>query len=154
MKKGLLVAAAFAGALMLFACNEESHVFDVSMDVGVEPQGGKVFISGQTNLPKGAKLLVTLSQPETDYRAQDKAIVGDGGTFSAGPFSSHGSPLQSGTYDLDISLGLPRLQSKDVQAVIGAKGQFIAGPWVETCGIVGKDANCFSFEGTIKIRKD
>ncbi|WP_048707408.1 hypothetical protein [Microvirga massiliensis] len=91
-------------------------------------------ITGQTNLPDGAELLVSVWRPSAHFMAQHKVPV-IGGAFKAGPFGSRQGPLHPGEYEVSVSMSIPRNQPASVQAVIGDKGQNLKGPHVRESGI-------------------
>jgi hypothetical protein len=86
-------------------------------------------ITGRTNLPDEAELMVTLRRPSAYFSAGDTVPV-TGGSFKAGPFNLRGQPLPAGEYEVSISMSIARNQPKTVQAVIGDKGQNLTGSYV------------------------
>lgn len=99
---------------------------DVSL---VKASGGKIEVAGETNLPDGMQLMISLRNPNTDYFAQDKVTVNEG-RFRSAAFSNRGAALPSGTYEVSISSPLPRLQPSSVRAAIGENGEGLKGPVV------------------------
>jgi hypothetical protein len=88
-------------------------------------------IAGRTNLPPGTKLMLGLDDPRPrTSRGQISTEVGDGGRFSAGPV---GPPegLPDGVYRATLVVPVPLVQSAQVRAVIGEKGERLRGPLVE-----------------------
>ena len=67
---------------------------------------------------------------EGGFRAQDKTTVGKDGTCSTAEFSKGGNPL-TGSFLVTVSMSLPRLQAQSVQDIIGSKGEYITGRYVE-----------------------
>jgi len=100
---------------------------EVTLDVSYEIQNGKVFFIVNTNLPDKTELMLTLSN-SVGFRAQTKVTIENGTAKSEG-FSNKGEPL-SGSFDLAVTMSLPRLQSENVVAVIGSNGEFLTGPYV------------------------
>lgn len=74
-------------------------------------------ILGKTNLPDGTNLMFSLENKGIAYHAQTHAVV-SGGKFEAGPFSLRGSGLSKGTYTLEVSMSVARVQSTTAQKVI------------------------------------
>lgn len=99
---------------------------DVSL---VKASDGKIQVVGETNLPDGMQLMISLRNPNTDYFAQDKVTVNDS-RFQSAAFSNRGAALPSGAYEVSISSPLPRLQSSSVRAAIGEDGEGLKGPAV------------------------
>jgi hypothetical protein len=111
---------------------------DVRLNAEVtKADGGRVVVSGQTNLPDKTNLLITLSNEAVGFTAQDKATVGDG-RFSAGPFGQQSSGLSAGHYTAEIVMPIPRVQPTEVQAVIGDVGQHLTGTLVQDASVGGK----------------
>ena len=120
------------------------------MSISVEPEhtaAGTLIVTATTNLPDGAELMGWLSSG--DYQAQDKQFV-DGGVVVLGPFGDNGSGLQSGTYNLSVSMSVARLQSDEVRAYIGEKGELMTGPYVHASDI-GDEGNSVRFDTTVSI---
>lgn len=115
--------------------------FDVTFEVEAESKQGKPFFTIHTNLPDGAQLLLTLKGADNSI-AQDKVTVIEGVAVST-DFSDKGSPL-IGDYTLTVSMGLPRLQSDEVQAVIGTHGEYMAGEFTYQDEISGDTLFCVS----------
>lgn len=77
-----------------------SILLELSLDH--EISNGKVYIKGKSNLPKGMKLGITLSNSEISYSAQDYSIiVNKNGEFKSDGFSYHGKQLQ-GIYKAEL----------------------------------------------------
>lgn len=96
---------------------------------------GRVLVTGQTNLPEDTRLMVSMSNKTTGYRAQDKSSV-VGGKFSAGPFGFK-TGLTDGVYLIDISMPASAVQPKSVQAIIGKMGENLTGDLVVKGEIFG-----------------
>ena len=114
--------------------NEE---FEVAIDVSGNWDDSRVVFEVNTNLPDEAELMLTLSagdfNTDDNFMAQDKQVV-SGGHFTTNGFSLKGEPL-SGEYDLCVSMSLPSLQSDNVRAKIGEKGEYMTGSLVEDSDI-------------------
>ncbi len=102
--------------------------FDGTVSMSAQLEGGtRPALVGETNLPDGTKLMVSLSRRASSYSGQDKAIV-SGGAFRAGPFSQKGADLNPGEYTIKVSTPLSALQPASVQEVIGNDGGKMTGP--------------------------
>jgi hypothetical protein len=139
----LRLAAIIALGLLLSA---PAWAIIVTMNTTAEG-GDRPVIIGQTNLPDGTKLMVTLSRKASSYSAQDTATV-QNGSFRVGPFSQGGSPLNPGTYDVVVSAAVGLVQPKSVQAIIGKKGEALEGPLVERSEGLG---NMVEYRADLKI---
>lgn len=117
---------------------EKSDEIDVKIGLKEIVKDGKVIFEGTTNLPDEAELLVTLSN-EDGYRAQAKMSV-ENGKFTTEQFSNQGDQLESGTYTVDVSMGIVSTQSEAVQKVIGEESEHLTGDLVEY-GEFGKSVN-------------
>jgi len=87
---------------------------------------GKVFFSGETNLPTGTRLMITLSGADEKILARDRVQV-QNGKFSAAVFSVAPTEVV-GECELAIrSLSIQPV----VQNIIGRHGGHLAGPLVK-----------------------
>jgi hypothetical protein len=93
-------------------------------------------VTGQTNLPDGTQLLLTISRAESRFEAQSKVKVVKGG-FRSEQFSQKGADLNPGKYKLEIVMPVAAVQTPEVRAVIGTNGEKMSGPLVKP-GVVGK----------------
>ncbi|MEZ5832594.1 MAG: hypothetical protein R3D05_15580 [Dongiaceae bacterium] len=98
------------------------------MSITVEGVDRPIII-GETNLPDGTVVMVTLSRTADGYAEQDITSVQNGG-FRAGPFEQHGRPLSQGLYDIQVMVPVSWMQPQHVQAVIGRDGERLEGPFV------------------------
>jgi hypothetical protein len=85
-------------------------------------------VNGQTNLPDGTELIISINRKETDYLAQDKVEVA-GGKFTTQEFSEHGSDLSPGTYSVEVLM--PVQSNESVLSIIGKDGEKLTGPLVK-----------------------
>jgi hypothetical protein len=109
-------------------------------------------IEGETNLPDGAELLVSVQKVTSRFMAQGKAPV-TSGKFRAGPFSSGGGPLSPGDYEVSISMSVARFQPEAVQLIIGDRGQNLTGENVKESAI-GDLGNSVSYEFSLTVPGD
>ena len=107
-----------------------------TMNVFVEGPLRPIF-HGSTNLPDASELILTLSRTESGYRAQSKVTV-RAGHFATERFSSAGKPLNPGLYRIEVSMSVAAFQPKDVQAVIGDRGQAMTGRLVSVAPFGGQ----------------
>lgn len=125
-------------AVVLFALAGAPALSDVIVTMNTTAEGGDMpIIIGQTNLPDGTELIVSLSRRASSYGAQDKTSVRNG-SFRAGPFSQHGGALNPGIYDVEVTAGVAWVQPKSVQAIIGKNGEKLDGPLVEMTDLGAK----------------
>lgn len=123
--------------------------FEVKLDVVADTNNGNPIISGETNLPDGAELMITIQtvatreeleelgfteeeMQETRYttHGQDKQIVKDG-KFTSATFSKQGEKYDPNEYIVSVSMSLPQFQDESVQEVVGLKGENMTGSVVE-----------------------
>ncbi len=109
---------------------EQPSKIEVELSVvpKVNDEDGSVLFEITTNLPEDTKLMVTVSNNE-GYRAQDTAVILNNGKGYTAEFSNHGEGLK-GSYQVVVSMSLPKLQATSVQSVIGKNGEFITGEYV------------------------
>lgn len=101
------------------------------------------FLIGSTNLPPGTSLGLEIeskaarsfgkahpNKPNPEYVAQADATVNRDGNFRSTRFSDHGDPLPPGRYLATVALPYSVEEPKNVQAVLGKKGENLRGPLV------------------------
>lgn len=96
----------------------------VQGDPGLRPT-----ITGETNLPDGTEIMVSVESKTSNFTGQDKASVMEG-RFRAGPFGPEGG-LKPGQYTASVTMPIPQVQPPQVRAVIGATGENLNGPLVK-----------------------
>lgn len=108
---------------------------ELSID-DVSVSNGQIVVSGATDLPNGAELLVSLQKDEEPrFLAQAKALVSEG-RYSA-TFTHPDRPdLARATFDVSVSFH-PRSQPDAIKATVGENGEQLAGSLVEE-GIAGR----------------
>jgi hypothetical protein len=87
-------------------------------------------IVGETNLPDGTDLMISIDSGTTRYNASSKALV-QGGHFQSETFSKDSSDLEAGQYTAEVLMPVALVQSQSVRAVIGDKGENLKGSLVE-----------------------
>ncbi|MBC2692611.1 MULTISPECIES: hypothetical protein [Pseudomonas] len=98
-------------------------------------RSGYPIIYGKTNMPDGTLLTVTLRIPGQYGGMQNVEVVN--GRFASTRFSVEGRPLPSGKASVEVSSHLPQLQSQEVRAVIGQRGENLEGPLVYSLPGIG-----------------
>lgn len=136
------------------AGDERTIRVTIAVKLNVVPGGGAV-VTGVTNLPSGAVLIVGLADTNyvarriPNYYAQSKVSVRRG-RFRSERFTDDGGPLNRGRYLVDVSMSAARFQPARVQAIIGRQGQALSGPLVQRSSLgLGKSV---SFEQWFVIR--
>jgi|LNAP01.1.fsa_nt_gb hypothetical protein len=100
-------------------------------------RGSYPIIHGQTNMPVGTILTVTVRIPG-QYGGMQNVVVGVNGGFASTRFSVNGErPLPSGKASVEVSSHLPQLQAESVRAVIGQRGENLEGPLVYSLPGIG-----------------
>ena len=85
---------------------------EVAIDFEVERDSlGQLRISGETNLPNETRMLFSLSQPATNFRAQDSGQV-QSGRFESAWFSRQGASLSARVYEIDVTVPYTRHQPR------------------------------------------
>ena len=98
-------------------------------------RSGYPIIYGKTNMPDGTLLTVTLRIPGQYGGRQNVEVVN--GRFASTRFSVDGRPLPPGKASVEVSSHLPQLQSQEVRAVIGQRGENLEGPLVYSLPGIG-----------------
>lgn len=131
----------------------EIQILSKGVEILIKPEvmdDNRVLICGTTNLPVGTGLMVTvLDTPFSRYQAQNKCTVGRNGKFKAGLFSSQGKGLKKGRYAVKVLMPLPQVQPKEVQKIIGDRGQYLRGPLVQrdAFGVTAESSKEFTVGG-------
>lgn len=125
-----------------------AFAFTVTMDAKSDGTA-KPTIIGETNLPDKTVLMFTLENKKLDYIAQTKVAVKDG-KFETSPFSNRGANIEKGTYQLNVTMGIPAVQDKAVQAILGEKGENISGPLVKSAESF--KSKSVSYKTTIQVK--
>ncbi|MCQ4085860.1 hypothetical protein [Saccharibacillus sp. JS10] len=119
---------------------------DVQLTVTEElNEENKLQISGETNLPDGMELMLTVKN-DNGYSAQDKVAI-QSGEFTSGWFSQNGSSL-SGDYAVKVTSPTANVQPIEVQQVIGENGIHLYGDQVKKDNVWG---NMIEFKKQINI---
>lgn len=141
MKKYLLLFSVLF--LILTGCSdskEESEVDEepeIDVEVSIDTiivEEGKLIVKGETNIPDGGSLMVSLLNEEEDFKAQDKAII-EKGKFEAGPYSSQGEELLKGSYTVSVTLSIASTQEDDFTEKTGEDYEKLSGELMDDSGI-------------------
>jgi len=114
---------------------EATDEIDVKIDLNESDKDGMVIFDGTVNLPDGAELLVTLSNDD-GFRAQSKTNV-ENGDYKTEQFTNQGDQLETGTYTVEVTMGIASTQPESVQEVIGEESEYLKGDLVKD-GELGK----------------
>src|SRR5713101_3452740 len=68
-------------------------------------------VNGQTNLPDGTELMISIRRKESNYFAEDQVNV-SGGSFRSQKFSERGSDLNPGKYSVEVLMPFPGVQGE------------------------------------------
>lgn len=106
---------------------------DVWLNVEVtELQDGRVRIGGSTNLPTGTRLMLSVEElAHGGFHGQSKCSVLAGGSIESEPFGPV-TGLKDGKYSAEVLMPIPRVQPDHVKQIIGADGENLSGPLVDT----------------------
>ena len=116
---------------------EVAIVFEVEGD-----SRGGLRIAGETNLPNETRISFSLSQPATNFLAQDSGQV-QNGRFESSWFSLQGAPLSAGVYEVGVTVPVYNTQPESVQRRLGRGLEAMTGPLVEQASLdfMGKVAS-------------
>lgn len=87
-------------------------------------------IVGETNLPDGTELGVSIDSTTVKYNAGSKFFVRNG-RFESETFSKNQNDLEAGQYTAEVSMPIAQVQTPAVRAVIGQNGENLKGSLVE-----------------------
>ena len=78
------------------------------------------------------------------------------GAFKSVQFSNGNKNLNSGNYDIKITMPLPQVQPKDVQLAIGKRGENLSGQLVKksSWGVTVNYATTFQISGDVSKEND
>lgn len=103
----------------------------VVLNFKVETNGTrKPKIVGETNLPDGTELGVSIDSKTVRYNAGSNVFV-QNGRFESETFSKNYNDLEAGQYTAEVSMPIAQVQSPAVRAVIGQNGENLKGSLVE-----------------------
>jgi hypothetical protein len=115
--------------IVLLSCGKVAAALEPTVKINIEtPQ--RPVVNGQTNLPDGTELMISISRKESNYSAEDEVKVA-GGKFRRQEFSQKGSDLNHGKYSVEVLMPFPGVQSEGVRSVIGEHGEELTGPLVK-----------------------
>ena len=105
---------------------EEGVVLGLEVEVSRQR---RATLHGKTNLPDGTILMTSVSGDSTDFLGQDRAMVHEG-SFRT-DFFGPATGLKDGIYTAGVTMPIPRVQTREVRAIIGEEGEHLTGPLVE-----------------------
>lgn len=97
------------------------------MDIKVGGDPAAPVISGETNLPDGARLNANVAQGDR-YMADGADLAVDQGRFTSPPMMLQGDPLPPGKYQIEIGSPLADIQPDGVRQIVGAAYENLTGP--------------------------
>ena len=99
---------------------------DVEIEVSIsETSEQQIIIAGDTNLPSGTIILVSLRNEVLGFEFTDKLSV-DQGRFITSPMGTK-SRLVDGKYLVEVTMPLPFVQPEEVQKIVGLYGEHLTG---------------------------
>ena len=102
---------------------------------------GRIVVSGTTNLPAKAALMISLTPKAPGQNPmQTQTVVRSDGTYVSEAFGPS-SGVPEGRYIADVTLPIAHTQPESVRALIGDKGQNLKGPLVKDFSIWGNVAS-------------
>ncbi|TQR43387.1 hypothetical protein C7Y44_19715 [Paenibacillus popilliae] len=130
---------------------ETTKDINVELSIIENVTAGKVSLSGTTNLPDGTGLMITVSN-ENGFRAQSSTVV-TSNEFITEEFSNNGQALESGAYNVDVTMPIASVQPDAVKKIIGENSENLKGDLVKE-GDLGKTVNyskSIIVEGATKV---
>lgn len=126
---------------LLVSPPENEFVVEIMIDAVVDTSG-YVICEGESNLPEGTKVLISLESNDIAYRASSKATVDENGNFRSERFSYHKASLPKGTYEINLTVPIAAVQPEHVKKIFGDKGRNLVGDFVETKFVMGNVVKC------------
>ena len=127
----------------------------ISLDV-LGGKTGRPRVLGSTNLPDDTRMMVTVSDRDSQFHAGQSSVTVRHGQFMAGPFRDRSEDLAPGVYTAVVSMSLPgSLQSAKVLLVTGRTGEQLKGPLVmkDEVGVTAKASVEFFVGSSEKVAK-
>lgn len=120
-------------AVSFFSCTM-SFSQELAVSLVLQTQIGtdkRVTVSGETNLPEGTSLMISVSDVVTgEGMGQAKTLVASDGKYYSekiGPLSG----LKDGQYNASVTMPIARVQPESVRRLIGNDGEHLKGPLVK-----------------------
>lgn len=121
---------ALVAPLLLFIAAGSVTAGPVTLTAAVrDSEMGRPVVAGQTNLPDGTSLLVSVTCPSISYIGQDAVTVASG-RFQSVPFSKRGNALGASNCSSEVTMPEPSTQPPAVRAKIGERGEKLQGALV------------------------
>lgn len=130
---------------------EGTKAINVGMNIKDVIIDGKASFEGSTNLPDGTGLMITVSN-ENGFRAQSSTVV-ISNEFMTEEFSNNGQALESGAYNVDVTMPIASVQPDTVKKIIGENSENLKGDLVKE-GDLGKTviySKSIKVEGASKV---
>lgn len=103
---------------------------NINLTIDLTTNIEKPIVSGNTNLPNGTIIMISVRGEANEYLAQDKVYVSNG-TFKSSPFSL---PTPSwaavDNYYVEAEMPYANVQSESVRRIIGDAGEALRGKYV------------------------
>ncbi len=116
---------------------EEGREIFVNFNVNGSFQDNKYIIEGICNLPNSMTLILTMTNFDFNYIANDKVVISDG-KFRSNGFTMRDDKIKNGVYGLTISSGAYSVQSETVKNILGYNCRNILGDNTEYVPICGR----------------
>lgn len=112
---------------------EQEGSFQPSFEITPLLEGGKITVTGKTNLPEQTKIILLLQfDIEGEQISREDTPIVHNGEFKSSVFDGQNNgPLPSGIYILRTKV-LPVDQPAGLAELIGVRGKNLAGPYVTT----------------------
>lgn len=125
---------------MGYSSVQASSKINVNIEINHEVSNdNKLKINIISNVPNETNFLVTVSNDELDYTAQDSVQLNNGYAETSW-FSSQKRSLKPAKYEVSVTMPLAHTQPESVQKIIGERGGNLTGDYVSESNL-GKSAN-------------
>ncbi len=129
-ENGVSISSSSDTQVEIVSSEPSSAALPVEMNVVMkESPRRRLMVLGEVNLPDQTRLRVRLVRDVSNVSWRVMTTVA-AGAFEAGPLGPS-SGLVAGAYTLHVSMPPADVQPQEVKAVIGEKGRFLEGPYVE-----------------------
>jgi hypothetical protein len=101
----------------------------IDLSIDLKTNVGRPIITGQTNLPNGTIIMITVRGESNSFVGQDKVYVTNG-TFKSTQFTLPESPFDIDKYSVEALMPYANVQPESVRRVIGNTGEWLRGKYV------------------------